>query len=168
MRYYDKHRELINERKRNAPRTDVERAYARAYYAKHRDRIRSAALRREAQLDPQEVKQRKREWVAKDRLNRRAIYLLASAKKRAKENGWDFALRLSDIVIPSHCPVFGVPLEIVVGKGQQRYAPSLDRIDSGKGYTPENVRVISLRANRAKFDLTLAEAELIVKNWFAR
>ena len=43
-------------------------------------------------------------------------------------------------------------------------SPSLDRIDSSKGYTPDNVWVISRRANIIKHDATLEELLLISKN----
>lgn len=42
-------------------------------------------------------------------------------------------------------------------------APSLDRIDSSKGYISGNVKVISKRANAIKNDATLEELLLIVE-----
>jgi hypothetical protein len=41
-------------------------------------------------------------------------------------------------------------------------SPSLDRIDTSKGYVKGNVWVISWRANKLKSDATLAELESIV------
>ena len=43
------------------------------------------------------------------------------------------------------------------------YAPSLDRIDSSKGYIVGNISVISLRANMLKNNATLNELKMIVK-----
>lgn len=43
-------------------------------------------------------------------------------------------------------------------------APSLDRIDSDKGYTRDNTRVISNRANTLKNNMTLEECRLILKD----
>ena len=42
-------------------------------------------------------------------------------------------------------------------------SPSLDRIDSKKGYTKDNVQVISNRANRLKADGNIEEFKLILK-----
>lgn len=90
--------------------------------------------------------------------------MLYRAEKRAAEKGWDFNLTIDDIVIPGHCPVLGIPIQI--GKratgGTLDSAPSLDRIDNTKGYVSGNVCVISYRANAIKRDASLAELEAIV------
>jgi predicted RND superfamily exporter protein len=49
-------------------------------------------------------------------------------------------------------------------EGDREYTPSLDRIDSKKGYTPDNVWVISHRANQIKNDATIEELKLITEN----
>jgi len=43
------------------------------------------------------------------------------------------------------------------------YAPSLDRIDSRKGYTKDNIQVISNKANILKNDATLSELKMFAK-----
>lgn len=84
-------------------------------------------------------------------------YLYQNAKSRAKKAGLEFTIEKSDIIIPEKCPVFGVPLELVYGEGTKNNKPSLDRIDSSKGYVKGNVQVISWRANNLKSDGTLEE-----------
>lgn len=73
------------------------------------------------------------------------------AKTRAKIKGLDFNLEVSDVVIPDVCPVLGIQMNINAGKsGAYRNSPSLDRIDSDKGYTKDNIQVISQLANAMK------------------
>lgn len=74
---------------------------------------------------------------------------------RAKRDGRDFNLDPSDIAIPDRCPVFGVPFD--TGVGQSPYVPSVDRIDSSKGYVKGNIAIISWRANLLKNDATYEE-----------
>ena len=69
------------------------------------------------------------------------------AKHRAKKKGRTFTIVLADIVIPATCPVLGIAMD----------QPSLDRMDSSKGYEPGNVRVISFRANVLKNNATVEE-----------
>jgi hypothetical protein len=83
--------------------------------------------------------------------------MLARTKSRATLRGLPFELTLEDINIPEVCPVFNVPM--VVGTV---YTPSIDRIDSTKGYTKDNIQVISYRANLLKNNATLIELEKII------
>jgi len=43
------------------------------------------------------------------------------------------------------------------------HSPSLDRIDNSKGYTKDNVMVISFRANNIKKDANLQELKALVR-----
>ena len=83
------------------------------------------------------------------------LYLWKYAKARSNFTGMDFDLGASDIVIPDVCPYFKTPFQM----GDKQLAASLDRIDSSKGYTKDNIRVISFKANRMKNNAT--EQELI-------
>lgn len=78
--------------------------------------------------------------------------LWRAARARARKRGIPFDLLLEDIVIPPVCPVLGLPMD----------RPSLDRFDPTRGYTPDNIRVISTRANTLKSDGTVAELELVL------
>jgi len=81
--------------------------------------------------------------------------------------GLECTITVDDIVIPETCPVLGIPLFARIGAGrsnrdQVENSPSLDRIDNGKGYIPNNIAVISMRANMIKNNATLAELKAIV------
>lgn len=86
---------------------------------------------------------------------------LKSAKHRAKVKGLEFDLREEDIIVPEYCPILKIKLQ--TDKALRGFSPSIDRIDNSKGYTKDNVAVISMKANRHKSDLTLAEAERLLK-----
>jgi len=87
--------------------------------------------------------------------------ILNACKKRAKEKGLEFTLRLEDVVIPTHCPMLGIPLFPTTGQAAHANSPSLDRLDPRKGYTTENTVVISHRANTIKSNATPEELRLI-------
>lgn len=85
--------------------------------------------------------------------------LKASAKKR----GIEFTLTIVDInnlAFPITCPILGIPLRYNRGKPEDD-SYSIDRIDSSKGYTADNIQVISYKANRAKNNLTENELKLL-------
>lgn len=88
--------------------------------------------------------------------------LLSGAKSRAKRKGILFDLVLDDIVIPEYCPVLGVPLFKSKTGSANENSPSLDRLDNNKGYTKDNIKVISYRANRIKVDATVEEVEKVL------
>lgn len=84
--------------------------------------------------------------------------MLYNAHARAKKAGVPFTITAADIIIPTHCPVLGIPLFPKLGKqGGGENSPSLDRVRPEKGYVPGNVIVISNRANRLKSDATVKE-----------
>lgn len=91
-------------------------------------------------------------------------YTLSSIKYRARKRNMEFDLTLDDLVFPEYCPVLGLKLQIGTGiRGLGNYScPSVDRIDNNKGYTKDNIRIISNRANILKKDGTLEEFLAIV------
>lgn len=84
----------------------------------------------------------------------------ANAKKRAISRGVPFELTQADIIslMPPDmkCPVLGIPL-VRSTKSSSPNSPSLDERIPGLGYTRENARVISNRANTFKSSMTLEE-----------
>jgi hypothetical protein len=83
------------------------------------------------------------------------------AKYRAKKKGLAFDLS-QDMLMPEFCPVLGIRLERAKGTlTRQDASPTLDRIDPKGGYTKENVRVISWRANKLKSNGSPAELRAV-------
>jgi len=111
-----------------------------------------------------------RDQIAERRLKKHrsdpAKTLWSRAKWRAKSRGVEFSLNIDDIHVPELCPVLGIRLE-AGGRGRG-YAliwnsPTIDRFDNTRGYTPDNIRVISWRANSLKADATIQEMEAVLK-----
>lgn len=97
------------------------------------------------------------------------FHLLKNARVRAKKRGLEFNLTLKDIIVPEVCPLLGIPLKR--GNGAGGYipnSPSLDRKDASKGYTRDNIWVISWRANCIKYDATTKELKLILQSLIAQ
>ena len=116
-----------------------------------------------------------KEWIlrnAKQSRTGKEGYLramLASAKSRAKQKGWDFDLDLDYLMAMAadECPVDGqrfdwdrqleqdgtLPLSI----------PSIDRINSSIGYIKGNIAIIGDRWNRWKNNMTLADLATLIR-----
>lgn len=80
--------------------------------------------------------------------------LFNKAKGRCKLSGLEFSISKEDIIIPEYCPLLNIKLD---SWGHKDYCPSLDRIDNTKGYTKDNIWVISFKANRMKNTATKEE-----------
>lgn len=89
-------------------------------------------------------------------------YLFNLAKRRALSKGKEFTISLEEIIIPVICPLLGIEINSYSPTNDQR--PSIDRIDSSKGYIPGNVWVVSWKANRLKNSATLKELQTMVVN----
>lgn len=90
--------------------------------------------------------------------------LLACSRRRAKERGLVWELDEATLVIPEVCPYLGIPLTYIRGKGRIQSNISIDRIDNTKGYTMDNVEVVSDLANRMKQDATKEQLLTFAKN----
>lgn len=94
--------------------------------------------------------------------------MYTDAKSRSKKRGIPFTVNLGELqkLATELCPVFGIPLDWNNVKKRKEQSPSIERIDSTKGYESGNVVVISWRANRIKKDATLEELVAIYNHGF--
>ena len=88
---------------------------------------------------------------------KRKQQILTRIKQRAMRENTKFDLTVDNINWPTHCPVFGYELSYY--KTDKDRSVSIDKHDPEKGYTKDNVVVMSLRANRAKWNLTASEGK---------
>jgi hypothetical protein len=87
------------------------------------------------------------------------------SKSRAKKAGIEFTITKKDIgemTIPITCPVLGIPIRMERGSATDN-SLSIDRIDSSRGYTLDNIVFVSWRSNRLKSDATLGEMRRMIK-----
>lgn len=100
----------------------------------------------------------------------RAGVLVFFAAKRARAAGLCFSLSwepIAQAIATGRCAATGLPFDLEPGPDRHHanpWAPSLDRRDSSKGYTHDNVQVVCAAYNYAKSEwsedvlLTLARA----------
>ena len=127
------------------------KAKARQYYEENKEHL----------LQEAKVKRTGKEGYIKT--------MLHSARNRAKKKGWDFDLDLEELlsIAPDHCPVDGLPFDWKRRLDDDRTlpltVPSLDRIDSSRGYTKDNVMIIGDKWNRWKSNMNLDNLELLIQ-----
>jgi len=104
----------------------------------------------------------------KDRFNKRyrvnpIPQLISGFRNRAKKQNVPFNLTVDDMKdliknAADICPALGVKMKIAkLFANDSNYSPSFDRIDPKKGYTKNNIVIVSNRANRIKSDATVDE-----------
>lgn len=110
----------------------------------------------------------KKEYREKEKLrsSERRLYdwktRFNGAYHNALKRGYEWTITIDDVPIPEVCPLLGIPL--VMGNKYRWNKPSIDRIDSTKGYTKDNVWVISVLANTMKSIATKEQLITFAKN----
>lgn len=150
--------------------------YNTAYYEKHKEKVKAKANQyykdnTEKVLETVEkYRNENRELLrVKDKAYYRRsteVRMLGAARHRAKTAGMEFNIEREDIKIPKYCPLLGVELKVADGQKVVKYnSPSLDRIDSSKGYIKGNVWVISMKANSMKSNSSFEEFFMMATRW---
>lgn len=121
------------------------------YYQKHKERI----------LSRMEQERTGKEGYIKT--------MLATAKQRAKNATLEFNLDVEYLlsIATDHCPVDGTPFDwfrqLKQDKSLNLAIPSLDRVDSSKGYIKGNVKIIGFKWNSKKSNMNLQDLLLLVE-----
>jgi len=103
----------------------------------------------------------------KKQYNQTATGFLTRYKSKAKKRSINFTLTLEwfeqQITKPEFnvCAISGKQFVEANGNPNEPFARSLDRIDSTKGYTPDNVAWVCFRYNSWKCDLSHEEIKMI-------
>lgn len=135
-------------------RSSCRNAYRRRYHELFPEqREKTNARNQRTAKDPEAVQAYNREYKRRTPIKQG----LHRARARAKKAGLECDLTEDTMPkIPDTCPVLGILL--CPGDGRMTDAsPTLDRIDSRRGYVVGNVHWISWRANSLKKDATVDE-----------
>lgn len=136
--------------------------YSAAWYQRRKEHSK-ARSRAWALKNPEKVL----EIAYRSRVNRLALSIYRNIRKRAAKAGIEFTIDYDDIHIPETCPIFGVPFNFAGARGNTDYSPSIDRIDSSRGYVPGNIQVISKLANCMKWTATPEQLEAFCRGMLA-
>jgi len=84
------------------------------------------------------------------------LRIYKSAESRSREKNKEFTIGFDDIKEVGRsqlwkCKVTGIDFDLspINGKRTRPFAPRIDRIDSSKGYTPDNIRLVCFAVNMA-------------------
>jgi len=86
-----------------------------------------------------------------------------NTKSRSKQKGIEFNIEYEDIIIPDLCPILEIPFKLGT-KTDYSHSPTIDRIDSTKGYVKGNIKIISMLANKMKNNATKEQCRKFAKN----
>jgi hypothetical protein len=131
---------------------------------KHCDNLRQRKRRIEKK---EQIQQYGKEYRQKNfnNLDFRLQGLLNASRARARLKNREHTLTKEDLFelypVDGKCPIFGMKLEWNA-KGFRENSPSIDRIDSNKGYTKDNVQIISWKANRIKGYASVEDLEILL------
>ena len=135
--------------------------YRKKYYQANKEKIRIASKRT---YERNKVDILQRHKVAHAIRDIREL-IVQRAKRRSKIKEITFDIVKEDIVVPTHCPILGIPIKVNKGGRTASFdSPSLDRIVPTEGYVKGNIQVISYKANAMKNNATVDELKKFA-NW---
>jgi len=109
------------------------------------------------------IREKSKQGQKRSRIERPDRHIFFRLRVRCKRKSIPFDLDIEDIFIPELCPLLNIPLKIY-DSGSSFDTPSVDRIDSSKGYVKGNVWIISSLANRMKQNATKEQLKTFAKN----
>ena len=122
--------------------------YNRQYRGKHSVSLK-ARLRKWHADNKEHLKQHYDQYFQTAR--GRAVKMISEIKRRCKNSGMPFAITKDDLIPRLEvgiCQVTGMPLDFYGVAAP--FSPSVDRIDSQRGYEPDNIRIVVLMFNLAR------------------
>lgn len=143
--------------------TEAQKRAAKKYYERNKNKC-IKATKNWIEQNKERVSNNRQKWrlnnperIKQSRETNIETMLYHSAKARAAKTNMEFTITKDDIKIPEVCAYLKYPITRKLGTGRIKTNPSLDRIDNTKGYSKNNIQVISELANRMKANATKEE-----------
>lgn len=136
------------------------------WYQKNKSE-RAEAMKKWRVKNKKEISDRHQEYRATP--EGRAACLVTSAKSRSLKKGLPFDLDvqwIAEKIKNGKCEVTG--LDFTLDKSKGAFAPSLDQIIPGKGYTKDNVQVVVFIYNTCKGGFDAKDIDLFVRTFADR
>ena len=134
------------------------KAYAREYQQRPEVKAKKKAYRQRPEVKARNNKNKKA-WINSSPYNfvrHKVWHQKTSAKRRGIDWELDVEATIAKILRQGRCKLSGEKFVYKQGKGKRNlYAPSIDRIDSRKGYVPGNIMFVCWAVNGMKQDLSL-------------
>ena len=161
----EKRREACRRWAAKNDRSEYYKEYEKSGRSKESKELKKVRNKEDRQKNPEKHKEYRARNYAKNKSNwtpqTTEYQMYKAAKVRAKKKGLDFNIETSDVVIPEYCPVFPW-LRLETGKGKvHKGSPTIDRVDNNKGYTKDNIAVISYYANSIKQNASSEELRAV-------
>lgn len=136
---------------------------ANAHYERNRDRYIKTRREYASRTRPEQLV-RSRAFYSS--ISGRAKTLMKGVERRSKIKGWEIGIDVEFIqsrIEAGFCEVTGLPFDMnkPVGSKKNSYAPSIDRIDSGRPYSRDNSRVVIWQFNMMKAEMSDGELVLL-------
>lgn len=131
-------------RRRYAENPEKYKAISKAKYEANPEIYQAASTRWKEENAEDQLAKRKAQYARRKR-EEREVSALIGARNRAKQKGLEFSLTKEWVKSRgNNCELSGLPFRPEYDGVHDRnpFAPSVDRIDSSKGHTPENSRLI--------------------------
>jgi hypothetical protein len=132
---------------------DETKTVSRQFRERHKDKLKKINKEKRDRNRPRLL-----ERLQNDRLYR-AKRMLTGVKSNAQKRNIECDLTINDVttlLTTDVCAITGLPLNYETGRGRPHpRGPSIDRIDSSRGYTANNIQVVCYQVNVAKGEWTL-------------
>lgn len=117
----------------------------------------------------EQYNKRKNQNRGKKDLNRILLERFLGLKERSKSKNLEVSITIEDlrnlwILQNGKCALSGINMTYIFNKGRTFTNVSIDRVDSKKGYTKDNIQLVCMVVNQMKSDLSKEELINFCKN----
>lgn len=145
------YRDKVNRGGRSSYCIECQKAYNKARPPKKHDPEYLREWRKRPEVEARRIELQNRKYA--DPFHRARSMIALAKNTRAKRKGLEFDLNvdfIAALLAYGQCAASGLRIDLTAGEGGKPFGPSIDRIDSTKGYTHDNVQVVCQMYNYGK------------------